>query len=152
MKESTREWPSEGKRDRREKFSRRQKNVLNNLQAGVENGTCAFERTNASMQPSAACTRVYALPFTLLLLSTPVRVRIVRILPGRGVNTTIFLSKQWSARKKTFFFRGRNSDKEIWNDVNLQLFPTKEFQIQMNATALFLFYPPIEELITGYTR
>lgn len=104
MKESTREWPSEGKRDRREKFSRRQKNVLNNLQAGVENGTCAFERTNASMQPSAACTRVYALPSTLLLLSTPVRVRIVRILPGRGVNTTIFLSKQWSARKKTFFF------------------------------------------------
>lgn len=54
--------------------------------------------------------------------------------------------------KRHFFFRGRNSDKEIWNDVNLQLFPTKEFQIQMNATALFLFYPPIEELITGYTR
>lgn len=54
MKESTKEGAREGKGDDgREKFSRRQKNVLNNLQAGVENGTCAFER-DASMQPSAA--------------------------------------------------------------------------------------------------
>lgn len=105
-------------------------------------------RTSAPMQPGAACTRVYAPP----LLPPPPPSVLESFASCREEELIRRYFCQSNAARATRRIFPLN-DKEIWSDVNLQLFLQRRNSKDPDERGRsFPLLSPIEELITGYTR
>lgn len=145
MKESTRE--SEGRRDRREKFSRRQKNVLDNLckqvlRMGPALSNERFDATRCCIHACVCAPSPPPPPPSVLESFASCR-------EEELIRRYFCQSNAARATRRIFPL----NDKEIWSDVNLQLFLQRRNSKDPNERGRsFPLLSPIEELITGYTR